>query len=106
MYIPFQIVRNDITKMRVDSIVNTANLMLRYVTGIDSAVYEAAGKDKLLAKCHEIGPIVRGTSVITDAYNFPIHYSYSGNGVTSGKACGEDIIINCYLSVFDGLYNI
>ena len=41
---PFQIVRNDITKMHVDAIVNTANPMPGYGAGIDSAVYEAAGK--------------------------------------------------------------
>ena len=54
---PFQIVRNDITKMHVDAIVNTANPMPGYGAGIDSAVYEAAGKDKLLAKRQEIGAI-------------------------------------------------
>ena len=71
---PFQIVRNDITKMHVDAIVNTANSMPGYGAGIDSAVYEAAGKDKLLAKRHEIGAIDRGTSVITDGYQLPAKY--------------------------------
>jgi len=40
---PFQIVRNDITKMQVDAIVNTANPSPGYGAGIDTAVYEAAG---------------------------------------------------------------
>ena len=47
---PFQIVRNDITKMHVDAIVNTANQMPGYGPGLDTAVYEAAGKDELIAK--------------------------------------------------------
>lgn len=45
---PFQIVRNDITKMQVDAIVNTANHMPGYGQGIDSAVYEAAGQRNFL----------------------------------------------------------
>ena len=44
---PFQIVRNDITKMHVDAIVNTANPMPGYGPGIDTAVYEAAGADAI-----------------------------------------------------------
>ena len=47
-YLSFQIVRNDIVKMNVDAIVNTANPKPVYGFGIDSAVYEAAGKDELL----------------------------------------------------------
>ncbi|WP_031555417.1 macro domain-containing protein [Lachnospira multipara] len=104
---PFQIVRNDITKMQVDAIVNTANPMPGYGAGIDSAVYEAAGKDKLLAKRHEIGAIYKGTSVITDGYNlsakFIIHTV--GTAWQGGKAGEEDIIRKCYRSVFDVAVN-
>ncbi len=100
---PFQIVRNDITKMNVDAIVNTANPMPGYGAGIDSAVYEAAGKDKLLAKRHEIGAIDRGTSVITDGYNLPAKFIIHtvGTAWQGGKAGEEDIIRSCYRSVFD-----
>ena len=41
---PFKIVRNDLTKMQVDAIVNTANEAPIYSTGTDTAVYKAAGK--------------------------------------------------------------
>lgn len=104
---PFQIVRNDITKMHVDAIVNTANPMPGYGAGIDSAVYEAAGKDKLLAKRHEIGPIESGTSVITDGYNLPARYIIHtvGTAWQGGKAGEEDIIRNCYRSVLDVAVN-
>lgn len=104
---PFQIVRNDITKMHVDAIVNTANPMPGYGAGIDRAVYEAAGKDKLLAKRHGIGPIERGTSVITDGYNLPAKFIIHtvGTAWQGGKAGEEDIIRNCYRSVFDVAVN-
>ena len=104
---PFQIVRNDITKMHVDAIVNTANPMPGYGARIDSAVYEAAGKDKLLAKRHGIGPIERGTSVITDGYNLPAKFIIHtvGTAWQGGKTGEEDIIRNCYRSVFDVAVN-
>lgn len=104
---PFQILRNDITKMHVDAIVNTANPMPGYGAGIDSAVYEAAGKDKLLAKRHEIGAIDRGTSVITDGYNLPAKFIIHtvGTAWQGGKVGEEDIIRNCYRSVFDVAVN-
>lgn len=104
---PFQIVRNDITKMHVDAIVNTANPMPGYGAGIDSAVYEAAGKDKLLAKRHEIGPIESGTSVITYGYNLPAKFIIHtvGTAWQGGKAGEEDIIRSCYRSVFDVAVN-
>ncbi|SFG21692.1 hypothetical protein SAMN04487761_10833 [Lachnospiraceae bacterium C7] len=54
---PFQIVRNDITKMHVDAIVNTANPMPGYGAGIDSAVYEAAEEeiDRLISELDDAG---------------------------------------------------
>ena len=42
--VPFKIVRNDITKMNTEAIVNTANARATVETGCDSAVYKAAGK--------------------------------------------------------------
>ena len=99
---PFQIVRNDITKMHVDAIVNTANPMPGYGAGIDTAIYEAAGVKELLAKRQEIGVIDRGCSVITDGYKLPARYIIHTVGTAwQGGAHGEeDIIRNCYRSVF------
>ena len=100
---PFQIVRNDITKMRVDAIVNTANPMPGYGPGIDTAVYEAAGADKLLARRKEIGMIDRGCSVITDGYDLPAKYIIHtvGTGWRGGEQGEEAVIRKCYRSVFD-----
>lgn len=99
---PFQIVRNDITKMHVDAIVNTANPMPGYGAGIDTAVYEAAGVKELLAKRHEIGMIERGHSVITDGFKLPAkHIIHTVGTAWQGGFYGEeDIIRNCYRSVF------
>ena len=47
---PFKIVRNDITKVKADAIVNTANPNPICASGTDLAIYEAAGKEKLLAE--------------------------------------------------------
>lgn len=99
---PFQIVRNDITKMHVDAIVNTANPMPGYGAGIDTAVYEAAGVKELLTKRHEIGMIERGHSVITDGFKLPAkHIIHTVGTAWQGGFYGEeDIIRNCYRSVF------
>ncbi len=50
---PFKIVRNDITKMLVDAIVNTANPEPQYSSGTDTAVYKAAGEEQKLRDCYK-----------------------------------------------------
>ena len=65
---PFKIVRNDITKVKADAIVNTANPNPICVSGTDLAIYEAAGKEKLLAERAGIGKIARGDIAVTGAY--------------------------------------
>ena len=64
----FKIVRNDITKVEADIIVNTANPKPKCVSGTDLAIYEAAGKEALLAERKTIGPIERGEIAVTSAY--------------------------------------
>ena len=99
---PFQIVRNDITKMHVDAIVNTADPVPGYGEGIDSAVYKAAGAKELLAKRHEIGMIECGNSVLTEGYRLPAKYIIHTVGTAwRGGAHGEEAVIrNCYRSAF------
>ena len=60
-----KIVRNDITRMNTDAIVNTANAYVTVGTGCDSAVYSAAGYDKLLAyRKEKIGEVPEGEAFI------------------------------------------
>jgi O-acetyl-ADP-ribose deacetylase (regulator of RNase III) len=68
---PFEIIRNDITKMTVDSIVNAANTGLKMGGGVCGAIFAAAGADKLQAECDQIGFCAVGEAVITDGYRLP-----------------------------------
>lgn len=71
---PFKIVRNDITKMCVDAIVNTANEAPTYGTGVDTAVYHAAGEEELLAERRKIGRMRAGEVAITPGFKLPAKY--------------------------------
>lgn len=68
---PFEIIRNDITKMTVDIIVNAANTGLKMGGGVCGAIFDAAGADKLQAECDRIGGCAVGEAVITDSYQLP-----------------------------------
>ena len=71
---PFKIVRNDITKMQVDIIVNTANPKPKYSSGTDTAVYKAAGEKELLAERKKIGYMKEGEVAITLGFKLPAKY--------------------------------
>ncbi len=71
---PFQIIRNDITKVSADAIVNTANPEPTVGWGTDTAVYQAAGKDLLLAERKKIGRIAPGSAVQTPAFSLNAKY--------------------------------
>lgn len=100
---PFQVVRNDITKMQVDAIVNTANPMPTFGPGTDAAIYKAAGQEQLLEKRKEIGNMEPGTSVITEGFNLPAKYIIHTVGTSwhGGNENEADIIRSCYRSVFN-----
>ena len=71
---PFRIIRNDITKVRADAIVNTANPKPRIGGGTDRTVYTAAGEERLLAAREKIGDIAPGQAVSTDAFALDAKY--------------------------------
>ena len=71
---PFKIVKNDITKMKVDAIVNTANPRVNVGRGVDEAIYQAAGWRRLFREREKIGPMQRGTAAITPAFRLPAKY--------------------------------
>ena len=70
----FRIVRNDITKVKADAIVNTANPEPTYADGTDRAIYEAAGPELLLAERQRIGRLNVGQAAPTPA--FALHARY------------------------------
>ena len=71
---PFNIIRNDITKVKADAIVNTANPDVAIGEGVDLAIYEAAGRDKLLAARKKIGRLESGEVGITPAFSLDAKY--------------------------------
>lgn len=95
---PFKIVRNDITKVKADVIVNTANPMPVIGSGTDSAVYAAAGEEQLLAERLKIGNIARGDVAVTPAFNLPAkHIIHTVGPVWEDGNHGErDILHSCY----------
>ena len=70
---PFEIVRNDITKMQVDAIVNAASRHPRFDAGVDAAIHKAAGP-RLLQARKEIGYIAPGSAAITPAFDLESRY--------------------------------
>lgn len=71
---PFSIVRNDITKMKVHAIVNAANTELTIGGGVCGAVFNAAGERRLQAACEKLAPIKTGEAVTTPAFALPAKY--------------------------------
>lgn len=71
---PFQIIRSDITKVKADVIVNTANPHPIIGGGTDSAIYRAAGEEALLAERRKIGDISPGQAATTPAFNLSAKY--------------------------------
>ena len=72
---PLKIVRNDITKMNTEAIVNTANDYPTVGTGCDSAVYKAAGYDELLKyRAEKIGFVPEGDAFITPGFKLKATY--------------------------------
>ena len=67
---PFEIVRNDITAMRVDAVVNTANPEPVIGSGVDAGIHHKAGPELLRAR-QEIGPIAVGQAALTPGFRLP-----------------------------------
>ncbi len=95
---PLEIIRNDITKVSADAIVNTANPKPVVGSGTDSAIYKAAGEKKLLAERIKIGDISRGEVAVTPAFKLDAKYIIHTVGPKwiDGEHGEFDILKNCY----------
>lgn len=95
---PLKLIRNDITRMQVDAVVNTANPEPTYGAGVDVAVYTAAGKEKLLAARRAIGPLEEGNVAITPGFNLPAkHIIHAVSPRYINGASGEEKKLrDCY----------
>ena len=95
---PFTIVRQDITKMKADAIVNAANTELRMGGGVCGAIFSAAGADVLQNACNALAPIKTGEAAITEGFNLPAKYIiHTAGPVYRGGNQGEKAFLrSCY----------
>ena len=95
---PFEIVRNDITNMQVDAIVNTANPRPVIGSGTDAAVHAKAGPMLMVRKC--IGDLETGSAVITPGFRLPAKYVIHTVGPVweDGSRGEKKLLRQCYLS--------
>ncbi len=100
---PFKIIRNDITQMKVDIIVNAANTDLAPGGGVCGAIFRAAGYDALAAECARLGHCDTGRAVCTKGYKLPVKHIIHTPGPIyfDGKHGEESLLYSCYKSCLD-----
>ncbi|WP_297964065.1 macro domain-containing protein [uncultured Anaerovibrio sp.] len=94
---PLEFVRNDITKMKVDVVVNSANPRAIVGGGVDRAIHKAAGPELLIAR-QRIGNIATGKAFITPGYNLLAQYVIHTVGPVwqDGKHGERELLADCY----------
>lgn len=98
---PFTIVRQDITKMKVDAIVNAANTELLMGGGVCGAIFHAAGAKELQDACNKIAPIQTGQAAITPGFKLPAKYVIHAAGPAydhTDKKQSADLLASAYIN--------
>lgn len=95
---PLNIIRDDISKVSADAIVNTANPLVAVGAGVDEAIYNAAGAEQLLAERAKIGPMLPGQAAATPAFALNAKYIIHTVGPAwEGGNYGErEDVASCY----------
>lgn len=96
----FTIVRQDLTKMKVDAIVNAANTDLQMGGGVCGAIFKAAGAAELQTACKKLAPIQTGEAVITPGLGLPAKFIIhtAGPVYRDGKNNEKEQLSLCYIN--------
>lgn len=97
---PFTIVRQDITNVKADAIVNAANTRLQMGGGVSGALFKEAGASELQAACDKLAPIQTGEAVITPGFRLAAKYVIhtAGPVYRDGNQGEEGLLRSCYIN--------